>query len=418
MAAIYVNGVKTSCIAMVRESKKSNDISLIDSYYVVDSSAAATKTSKSFTVISGDTVLLAVMRRANVTAPTGFELIAESDAPLDGYQTLSIYKKVFDSDYTGTFQITNETSTSRCSLMIIQLRGNVTTSILTKLASNASGSYTYTLPTFERPCIFFCQNTYADSNAYSWDFGSKFYISDCNNVSSKVYLSEFMQNNGPSSRLDMIAYLGDKKVNGKTITCSQSFSEIIGIALTPDNGGGGDSPIHYKNYAKFNGYGLQLPYTINADYKITVEFYQTTYSNNESIIGNISGSSYVHLTPYSNSYYTSTGSSEEHFGTWSAGEHIFVCNNGNNHNEFDGVEVTSYTPTTNSTKLTIGERNTANPCYSYIKRYKIESISTGNKICELIPCLYDNVTPCLYDTVNKKFYYPEDLQVMDEIPTT
>ena len=178
------------------------------------------------------------------------------------------------------------------------------------------------------------------------------------------------------------------------------------------------SAIEFKTYAKFNGYGLELPYTINADYKITVEFYQTTYSNNENIIGNIAGSSYVHLTPYSNSYYTSNGSSEDHFGTWSAGDHIFVCNNGNDHNEFDEVEVTSYTPTTNSTKLTIGKRNTANPCYSYIKHYKIESISTGDVICDIKPCLIGNIVHGLYDTINERFYYVEDLQVMDTIPTS
>ena len=180
--------------------------------------------------------------------------------------------------------------------------------------------------------------------------------------------------------------------------------------------------IQHKNYAKFNGTeGIKLPFTLNSDYKVTVDFYQTEYTSAENIIGNDVSTSYSHLTPYSGGYWASLGQSENLIPnlTWSSGEHIWITNNGNNKNEFDGVEVQDYTPTTASgAHYTIGIRSSSSIIRSYVKYYKIESISTGDVICELYPCLYDNVTPCLYDTVNKRFYYAEGLTVMDTIPSS
>ena len=180
------------------------------------------------------------------------------------------------------------------------------------------------------------------------------------------------------------------------------------------------SPVVFKNYVKFNGtQGIILPFNINADYKVTVCFYETNYSNDSAVIGNTDGASFSHLTEYSDSWYTSSGASEENFGSWVGNvEHTYITNNGNGKNEFDGVEVTNYTPTTTSGIYTVGCRGQYSNLYSgYIKSYKIESISTGDAICELKPCLFDNETPCLYDTVNKKFYYADGLTVMDTIPT-
>ena len=189
--------------------------------------------------------------------------------------------------------------------------------------------------------------------------------------------------------------------------------------------GGGGTQVVEKTYAKFNGHGIRLPFSINSDYKITVVFNQQSYTSAENIIGNArefddGDPSYSQLTIYNNKYYSSIGSSEDYFGTWSSGEHTYVNNNGNNHNEFDGVEVQSYTPKDLSSYFyTIGIRGAGSiTIVSYIKSYKIESISTGDIICELVPCLFDGTVACLYDKVNKIFYYPEGLTVMDTIPTT
>lgn len=189
-------------------------------------------------------------------------------------------------------------------------------------------------------------------------------------------------------------------------------------------GGGGDSPIHYKNYAKFNGSGLALPFSVNADYKITVEF-QETEKRNAHIIGNSYTGGRSCLSESDKFYAATSGSSNSiaPIADWTGNvDHIFITNNGNNKNIFDGEEVSNYTPGNASYTLRVGcgggTAVTSNAWYGYLKRYKIESISNGSKICELLPCLFDNVTPCLYDTVGKKFYYPEGLTVMDTIPTT
>ena len=180
-------------------------------------------------------------------------------------------------------------------------------------------------------------------------------------------------------------------------------------------------PIVFKNYAKFDGtQGIILPFNINGDYKVTVCFYETNYSNDSAVIGNTDGASFSHLTEYSDSWYTSFGTGEQNFGSWVGNvEHTYITNNGNGKNEFDGVEVTNYDPTTTYAAYTIGCRGQYSNLYNgYIKSYKIESISTGDSICELKPCLFDNEVPCFYDTVNKKFYYADGLTVMDTIPTT
>lgn len=197
--------------------------------------------------------------------------------------------------------------------------------------------------------------------------------------------------------------------NRYTETISFPMSEVKGES---------DS-LQFKNYAKFDGADLKLPFKVSSDYKITLVYYQTEYRRDEHIIGETESSAYIHFTTYSDKYYVGIGTGgEANFGSWSSGEHTFICNNGNNHNEFDGTEVTSYTPNSRESYLTIGSRAGSANCYSYIKSYTIESISTGNKLFELKPVLYDGQVPCLYDSVGKKFYYVSGLTVMDTIPTT
>ena len=180
-------------------------------------------------------------------------------------------------------------------------------------------------------------------------------------------------------------------------------------------------PIVLKNYAKFDGsQGIILPWKLNADYKVEVTFYQTEYVQAENIIGNTVGASYSHLTPYQGGYWSSLGSDEGFIPnlSWSAGEHTYITNNGNNHNEFDGVEVQAYTPTTKDGYYTIGIRANTSIIRSYIKSYKIYSISQGTLLHELVPCLYDGTVTCLYDKVGKMFFYNGIEAVMDTIPTT
>lgn len=174
-----------------------------------------------------------------------------------------------------------------------------------------------------------------------------------------------------------------------------------------------------KTYAKFtNGTGFKLPYKVNSDYKITVIFNQTVFTQDEPILDTAYNSPYyVRLVTYNNLYWSSSGTSQNGWGSWSAGEHTFV-NNVNSKNIFDGNEVQNYTPTDANYYLTIGKVSetaarqiTSN---TYYKLFKIESISTGDVICELKPAM-DGTTACFYDTVNDTIYTANGLVVSDDI---
>lgn len=183
-------------------------------------------------------------------------------------------------------------------------------------------------------------------------------------------------------------------------------------------GGGAIEPIVYKEYMKFNGEGFITPWTLNGDHKIEVVFHETTYNDLTSIFGSTYNHLRAHLTNFQNKYYTVNGTSETNFGAWTAGEHTFVNNNGNNHNEFDGVEVTPYNPTTdNNLKYTIGCRGSVVTDKGYrgwIKSYKIYSLATGELLHDVRPCKIYN-TDCMFDTVTKTIFTNPTAIAVDSI---
>lgn len=178
--------------------------------------------------------------------------------------------------------------------------------------------------------------------------------------------------------------------------------------------GGGDSKTVVR-YASFNGSGyITLPYTVSADYKITVDYYVPKYVDNMAIIGNTVSGDYTHLTLFSSRYYTTTGSAETNFAGNTVGRHTFI-NNVNNHNSLDSEDVTSYTPTDNSNAtLTIGYRYGAP--YKFVGRiyeYKIESISTGDIICHIKPTKYQGEL-VFRDIINGINYSCSGMYVIEE----
>ncbi len=204
----------------------------------------------------------------------------------------------------------------------------------------------------------------------------------------------------------------------KTITQNGTYNASSDNAdgyseVTVDVAGG---IVEFKNYLKFNGYGIVLPWSLNSDYKIEVVFHETTYLQDSAIIGNTLNETRSNLTEYNNAYFTSTGTSGSGFGSWSAGEHTFISNNGNGKNEFDGVEVTNYTPTTDSTiNYAIGWRATAGNAFKgWIKSYKVYSISSGDLLHHLKPALIGN-SSCFYDTIEDKIYSTSLVEAVDTI---
>ena len=206
-----------------------------------------------------------------------------------------------------------------------------------------------------------------------------------------------------------------------TVTQNGTYDTTENNEVVVNVSGGGSSIVEeFPDYVKLDGAGyFELPYYLNADYKITVDFEVLSYISGETVIGNSIGTSKLHLTEYNNRWYTSNGTSEVNFSSTLVGRHTFIANdNGNNY--FDGVIVSDYTPITDSkVKLYIGYRSGAAKFTGRIRSYKIESISTGDTVCKLVPyCiskggnelavgLYDMVTQSLYKALGVTTGYDE-----------
>lgn len=193
-----------------------------------------------------------------------------------------------------------------------------------------------------------------------------------------------------------------------------NFYDVL-FAKNTSGGGGGSPQIVEADYIYFSrsvSDAIMLPFTVDADYKITVDFEMDDYpSNNMAIIGNDNDANNVHLTVFNSNYYCSNGPGEVHFSSDFTGRHVFVCGEDGNKNTFDGRKVSDYTPTTSANNhLIIGRRTGAS--YSYkgkIYSYKIESISTGELIFCLKPVkvVSEGVEfKAIMDTVSKEIYYP------------
>lgn len=80
-----------------------------------------------------------------------------------------------------------------------------------------------------------------------------------------------------------------------------------------------------------------------------------------------------------------------------------------------------YTPTTLATaKISVGggdiygEEQRTSPG-TYISRFKIESLSTGEVICDLRPAIQGQSTHCMYDIINDIAYTSNGLEAVDDI---
>lgn len=167
------------------------------------------------------------------------------------------------------------------------------------------------------------------------------------------------------------------------------------------------------DYAIFDGTGFfTTPYYINGDYTIEVTF-DATYVSPSSVFGNMTSPSYAQLTMYQNGWYMSSGSEEVNPIAYSAGKHTFISNS-NGKNYMDNVEVSDYTPTTQSgIAYVVGNRALSGIFQGKIYEFKITSISTGNVLYDLVPAmkgsaegLYDRIsgtfTECAYVTVGNE----------------
>lgn len=165
----------------------------------------------------------------------------------------------------------------------------------------------------------------------------------------------------------------------------------------------------YFDYAQFTNSYIDLPYYINADYKITYTFKLDSYVSDQHALGSTGGYIRLHLTQYNNCWYTSSGDTEVNFNGYGlTDKHTFI-NNDNGSNYMDGDVVSSYTPTTLSTaQLQLGRRGSGTMT-GRIYEFIIESISTGDILYHLKPIkIMDNdieVVSGLYDEISGAIAY-------------
>lgn len=204
---------------------------------------------------------------------------------------------------------------------------------------------------------------------------------------------------------------GNNKSNANNIV-------FFGIVLFKNNIVAGESSYinSPSSYIQFDGTApLTLPLFGNADYEITCVFDAPQYVSNMAIIGEKNSNIRpVSLCMYSNKFYTGNGNGEVTFTPPSfTGKHIIVLAH-NNRDYYDSVKVLgNITPVTDpgsSSNLLVGGRYSATNYVGKIHYYLIKSISTGNKVMELVPFKVvrnsDNRTLLqgFYDTVGDVFY--------------
>lgn len=205
-----------------------------------------------------------------------------------------------------------------------------------------------------------------------------------------------------------------------TVTPDSGYDGLSSVVVDV-SGGGSEYTVEIPDYITLYSQRIDLPFYQDADYRITVEFDALAFVNNSAIFGNTKSGDRPHLTMYANKWYTSKGTAEASFGDSQSivGRHTFVVNQ-NNKNLFDGVEVCDYSPTTDSSvQLCLLWRHDATAINQWrFRRFKIESISSGNVICDIKPfvLLHNQQTEliALRDEINRVYYPIEGTPGYDE----
>lgn len=174
--------------------------------------------------------------------------------------------------------------------------------------------------------------------------------------------------------------------------------------------------LEFKNYVKFNGTGIILPWTQSSDWKLECVFHEVEYHHDTCITGNSGGYTQgQYLAAYNNRYDVGTGNGFSNFGSWTSGEHIYINNDENDQSTLDDTASVNYTPTTNDKFYTIGCRENGIMGYQgYIKSFKIYSKSNGTLLHDLRPCSILNLG-ALLDVKENTLYSALDLQGVNYI---
>lgn len=158
----------------------------------------------------------------------------------------------------------------------------------------------------------------------------------------------------------------------------------------------------------FNEY-ITLPYKLNSNHKVYIDYEYRGYINDMQILGNTAGNpqNFYHGM-YNYNLYVYTNNGERNFpnSTW-GGRHVLIVND-NGQVTYDGVVKFAGAPNTNNdVNYTIGYRGSGVQFYGYVYRFYIYDTVNDEYICDLIP-IWDNENnrTALKDVINNVIYTP------------
>lgn len=180
-------------------------------------------------------------------------------------------------------------------------------------------------------------------------------------------------------------------------------NKVIGSLVNDGNTG-----IVFDEYLEFNNECIFLPFYLNANHRVYIEFQLNGYTNQMQILGNTAGNTgnfYVGLYngAGANRFYVRT-SDGEHYQVLSdyTAKHKLDVNNGGKV-YVDDVEWYSGAPNTSATvRYALGYRNEVDLAGKLYRFFIYDNVN-DEYLCDLRPVTIEN-THCLYDIVNKVFY--------------
>ena len=184
-------------------------------------------------------------------------------------------------------------------------------------------------------------------------------------------------------------------------------------------GGGSDFSFEERGYLQFpsgGGFGLTLPFKVNADYIVEIQYEGVTYYSGQTIFGTVNTSQTPEALPFlimgssNQQLATSNGASEVSFMGAALGKHTFSLNDGGTC-KFDSVTVVNdYIPSSDpNAAYCLGWKTGGGTYMGKVFYFKIFSISTGNLVADIVPAnvLYKNTRIAfgVLDRVNSSFLY-------------
>ena len=142
------------------------------------------------------------------------------------------------------------------------------------------------------------------------------------------------------------------------------------------------------------------------DHMVEGKFYDPAYKNDEHWFGTSNNGNYFHFTTYSNKYYWGLNNNQANAGSWTAGEHTVIYNEGSTHAvKLDGTTLGSGADIWSSTQIFIGRRDSSSNFEGRVYYFKITNKTTGELVRDLVPAKHkSNGTIGFFDRVSEKFF--------------